>query len=29
MSKLVFFLLNIIYRYCWGTLVIQITLSCS
>jgi hypothetical protein len=26
MCKLVFFLLNIIYRYCWGTLVIQITL---
>ena len=26
MCKLVFFLLNIIYRYCWGTLVTQITL---
>ena len=26
MCKLVFFLLNNIYRYCWGTLVIQITL---
>jgi hypothetical protein len=26
MCKLVFFLLTIIYRYCWGNLVIQITL---